>query len=374
MQERLECVDEDVVHGARPAASHLDRADQQTVGGLDIALLGEEQVPSRGCGLERFGGLRVGPLRRLEQSGNVAPLASHAPDVGRPGETAAPVGVTGAQLGRPYQGGNRTGGIAALQRALRCCFEQAGYLLVGPDARLGEVPCAALGVLALPVRQCEVRLAPLVPCGEGHDPRSSEWVPEHHTTSVLVDGDESRSFRGGEIQQLGVSGSGAQDVELSGAVQHREQQQGSGGRREVGDPRCEQGLQAVGEREDVGQRVPNVPVPSAQRTRQLQQGERVALRLGEQAGAHAGRQGREPREQQLARRRVIQWPQLDGRYVPTVEEALESRSRRGQEADPASRKPAGHETQYLAAGTIDPLNVVQSPTGVGVRPLQSGAS
>ena len=194
-----------------------------------------------------------------------------------------------------------------------------------------------LGLLDRRLRQSDVGSASLVPGRESHDPGANERVPEHEPTRGLVDLHESRLLRRGKCQQFGVPGGGSQDAQLAGAVQHREQQQRSGRRRQVGDAGGKQVLHATGEWQESRGCWPRDSLPSAQRTRQLQKGQRVALCLGQQAGARSGRKHRELLPQEIARRYVVQRPQLVGRDGPTVEEALHPRAGAGQEADPAPR-------------------------------------
>ncbi|HET6833584.1 MAG TPA: hypothetical protein VFH30_06930 [Acidimicrobiales bacterium] len=371
VQERLECVGEHVVDGIRAVGSLLDRADQQAVGGVDVALIDEEQVRRRDRGLERFADRRVGPLGLGEQPGNVAQVACHPSDVGGPGQATPPVGATRAQLGRPYQGGNRSGGITPPPRPVGDRREQRGDLFVGLHRCFGEVPRPMLGPLDRRLCQSDVRSASLVRGREPHDTRANERVSEHEPTRGFVDLHQPGLLRRGKSPQFGVPGGGSQDAELAGAVQHREQQQRSGRHWEVRDTGGEQVLHATGEWQESRGCWPRDSSPPVQRTRQLQQGQRVALRLGHQASAHAGRKHREPLLQQIACRGVVQRPQLVGWGSSTVEEALHLRAGGGQESDLAPREAAGHEAQHVRGRAIQPLQVVHDQQdGTLLRRLQ----
>ena len=180
----------------------------------------------------------------------------------RPGPGGAPCGATRAQLSRPYQGDNRTGGSTPPPRPVGDRLGQRGDLFVGLHRCFGEVPRPMLGPLDRRLWQSDVRSAALVPRREPHDPGANERVSEHEPMRGFVDLHQPGLLRRAKSQQFGVPGGGSQDAELAAAVQHCEQQQRSGRDRQVGDAGGEQVLDATvrgSNRGGVGCAIPRHP-------------------------------------------------------------------------------------------------------------------
>jgi hypothetical protein len=124
-------------------------------------------------------------------------------------------------------------------------------------------------------------------------------VAEGHARDTPLDPDELGTLGRGQVGQARAPrGGGQHRGQVAGALQRRDEQQVPCGRRERGDPRGVQGVQAAAERQDVARAGRRVARARRQRHRQLEQGERVALRLGEHASGRPGAQQREVRGQQ----------------------------------------------------------------------------
>ena len=92
--------------------------------------------------------------------------------------------------------------------------------------------------------------------------------------------------------------------------------------------------------------------------RQLQQRQRVAPGVVEDAATDPASQLGEVLVQQGLGRRIGQWGDGQSRQVDVVEEARLPGACRAQEADGAAGQPAGDEGQYPGAGLVQPRQVV----------------
>ena len=177
-------------------------------------------------------------------------------------------------------------------------------------------------------------------------------MAEDQPAGAIVDAHEFCPLCGSEVFDLLLSGGGLQDAEVTGAVQHREQEQPAGRCGQIRGPGGEQRLQAPAERQDHGQRLGRGALRAAERRRELQQGEWVPPGLGYNPLANPRRQLREAGTEQAARRLLIQRPKLVLRQPGTLEEALLSRPARSQEADAAAGQPACDEPEHPRAGPV----------------------
>ena len=230
----------------------LDGSHQQPVGGFHVAMAVEQQEGAGGGGLERGTGteLRVGlPGLGEEPGSGFEPTGQGGGDEGRLGQPSTAVATPGAEVGGPVQPHGRAHAVTAGEKPAGGLFEQRGDLLVGFVGRFRQVPRSTVGLVDPRLGQGAVSLVPLAPRREPDDRRAGERVAEHHPPPVFVDVHESGPFGGDEVPQPRIAGRGPQDTELTGPVHHGQQQQPAGGGRQVRDPRREQGLQSIRERQ-----------------------------------------------------------------------------------------------------------------------------
>ncbi|MFE2094928.1 hypothetical protein [Streptomyces sp. NPDC059460] len=142
----MQGLDESGVRGVPAVIPRLDRADQQPVGGVDVAIPVDQQERGRGRRVQRLssGGGADEPGAR-EQPRGVVQFASgvHA-DVGRLGQPAALVGRRGAEPGRTGQRLDRAERVAASQAVAGGLLRQSRDRLVRAHGRLAQVPGAVL--------------------------------------------------------------------------------------------------------------------------------------------------------------------------------------------------------------------------------------
>ena len=100
------------------------------------------------------------------------------------------------------------------------------------------------------------------------------------------------------------------------------------------------------------------PEGRPERHRKLQQRERVALRIHEDAAANRRGKVRVAGVEQLARRRLAERLDDELREAEVIEELLLARPRRADQADPAAVEASCDETEHLGARSVQPGQVV----------------
>lgn len=174
------------------------------------------------------------------------------------------------------------------------------------------------------------------------------------------------------LQPRATCGGRVQKAELTRTVQRHQQQQLPRGSRELSDPGGEQRLQPAAGRQRHRQRLKRGPLRIAQHRGQLQERERVALRLREHAIANIGCERGETRINEAASRLGVERPQLKLGKHNTVEEALFLRTRGSEKADPAPRHPASCVAKHPGARPIQPRQIIddQQQRTINARPPQ----
>jgi hypothetical protein len=173
---------------------------------------------------------------------------------------------------------------------------------------------------------------------------------------------------GGEIlEPVGTAARRLEQAQVPGALERRRQEEIPGRGRQAGDPRGEQLLQALAERQHRRQRLRRRALRIAQRLRQLQQGQRIALRHAQHPAPDQGIQAGEPRGYQLGGRRVVQRHQLVFREPGAVKVAVRAGPAGDQEPRPAAGQPPGHEAQHAGAGPVYPGQVIHDQQQRGAR-------
>ncbi|MGH3271840.1 MAG: hypothetical protein ACRDN1_22660, partial [Trebonia sp.] len=202
------------------------------------------------------------------------------------------------------------------------------------------MPRAAFGLVRQLTREGLMRGAPLVAGRQCHDRRPGQRMTESQPFGIVVHPHQACSL--GRRKSFGwpepIRGP-RQHPEITGAVQRGDQQCPAGDRGQVADPGREQGLQATAQRPERRQGLHRGPLRAAQRCGQLEQGQRIALGLGQQAAPDPWGQIGKARLDQAGRGRLVKWPDFVTGQVAPVEEALRSRSRGGQEPDRPARQP-----------------------------------
>ena len=175
-----------------------------------------------------------------------------------------------------------------------------------------------------------------------------------------VDADQARLLRvdereaaGGERRHRALDHGRALGVVGRGGEQREPRRRG-----QARDALVEHALQPARHRQRLRQRLVACELGGAQRGRQLDQRERVAVRLLEQALAHLRRRRGGRVGEQLGGRRVVE--PLDGvrRHVGRLEHADVALARAEQEHDALRVEAAGDELQGLRRAGVEPVRVV----------------
>jgi hypothetical protein len=126
-QQSMECLDEHAVAGVARLGPGFDRAGQQAVRSVDVAVPVEQEVGGRDRCLQRPAELGVGPAGVGEELRHAAKFSGHvSADVGSLGDPAAAVGAERAHLGGSQQRGDSADGVTAPPDPARDLLEQAG--------------------------------------------------------------------------------------------------------------------------------------------------------------------------------------------------------------------------------------------------------
>src|ERR1022692_4386173 len=161
-EERLQRLDQGVVARVIRPGPDVDRAGEQPVRGVDVAISVQQHVRGRHRGRQRLAKFRVGAARGGEQLRDAADFPGRPrSEVGGLGEPAAPAGAARAQVSSAQQRGYRAVGITAPHQPVRHPLEQARYLLIGPGRRCGQVPCLPFRLIGEMVGQRPVGPPPV---------------------------------------------------------------------------------------------------------------------------------------------------------------------------------------------------------------------
>ncbi len=300
------------------AAAGLDRARQQAVRGVHVTVAVEQPVGGRHRRGQRPAGFRVGPAGLVEQERHVLQVAGHVgTDVRRLGQPRTPVRAARAQLGGPQQGGDGTDRVTPAQGPPCRLLEQARDFLIGSRRGLGKVPGAAFWLVCQLTREGLVRGAALLAGRKFHDGRPGQRMQESQPFGILVHPHQAGSLGQGEALSPGRRESlvvprpvhsRLQHPEITGAVQRGHQQRPPRGGGQAADPGREQGLQAAAQGQERRQSLHRGPLRVTQRCGQLEQGQRIAPGLGEQAAPDPFGQIRKTRLDQAGRGGLVQRP------------------------------------------------------------------
>ncbi|MDB5065576.1 MAG: hypothetical protein JWM18_2010 [Chloroflexi bacterium] len=321
------------------------------------------------------GDLGAQPLQQGALQGVERPQVDHVEQaqgrVGRPGPQLGAGGGEGAlhpacgiggQRGGSFEEGRRRRQSAPSPGLSRRALQVAGDLLVGPERRLGAVPGAAIGtdIGVDDLGERAMRAPALVGRRRVVDRRAHQRVTEAHLCS---DAEQPVGLGGGG----GVAADAhpfrrtAEQHRVATGVDRRDQEQPAGLRRERLDPAQEALLDPAGQRLPGGQPEASRELGGRQAAMQLEQGERVALGLGDDAVAHSlveppgDHRGDEPAGVGVGQTGELQLRdprELGGRTGVAHRE--EQGDRHGVEA-------AGHERQHLGGGLVQPVGVLDHP-------------
>ena len=253
-----------------------------------------------------------------------------------------------AELGRPDQRGAGAAGVAVADRRFRDHSQAFGEFFVRSGRRTGEVPGLLdrirgerrgerlLGPAALEVRGgLDDRQAV---GGRGENGAAAGSVDRHHT----------RLFGGRESLEHVMAGRGRlKQDEVTALVQRGQQQHftSGSGQEPCGGP--QRSAETLTQRKEGRQRLlPGAP-PITERVGQLQQGQRISGRLGDQPVPHARSRARVAGLQQSPSRGVVQRAHPMLRKSAEVENATGAGPgcRLDEQPYPAAGQPTGHEGQ-----------------------------
>ena len=257
------------------------------MGGRDVAFALRQECSRRDGDLK--GRLDLGPAASQfgEHPGRVAQVPGHlCADIRGRSQTSLTIRARGADLRRASQRLHAASGIAPGQDPGRCRFELCRHRLVGLDRRLGEMPRPAVGLIGPELGQRAVRGATLFCRRQVHDRRAHEGVAELEPAGRRVHRRQPSLLCWGQIAKAGIrDGARLEYPHITRAVERHEQQEPPRPGRQIRDSRSEQRLQSSAERECRREGVGGRPEGRPERHRELQERERVALRIHEDAAA-----------------------------------------------------------------------------------------
>ena len=231
-------------------------------------------------------------------------------------------------------------------------LDRGGDLLVRRGGGFREVVAAPLGLVREQLGQPEMRGAPfLVGRTLDHD-RLDHRVAEPHLADPVVDDDQMVTFGGPELVESSRPAGRRQDAEAAGAVEHREQEQASRRLGEPLDPGLVQPPHLSAHPRGHG------GVRSAGHRGELEQRQRIALRLVDDTPADAGRQVDELASQQLHRVGLRERRHGELRQPRALEERSDPGPDGTEQPDPAASQPPADEADHGTAGAVEPVQVV----------------
>ena len=298
-------------------------------------LRGREELVRRlgGSGLE----LR---LRRSQRSG------------------AAPGGI-GREVGRPLEEGGRRRYATAALCPIGRAFQLAGHRLVGAERRLGAMPRPAVGVGVRigHLGQRAMYLLPLLPRGRAVGRGARQRMTEPHPGAEL-DQPVRLGRRGGVGADPEHLGRTPQQGHVPDRLRRRCQEEPLRVDRERPDTPKEALLDEVRDRPGVGTAEPARQLRRGQPSGQLQQRERISIRLGDDPIADPFVQSPgDHRAQQRTGLRVAQAP--DHHHRETAQCLVLTRVTHGEDHGHRFRqKSSRDEPEDLRRRPIEPLCVV----------------
>ena len=248
---------------------------------------------------------------------------------------------------------------ATCRRARGRPLQLGGDALVEPGRRLRAVPCPAIGIDARVGRLGErlVDAAAVLRRGRPVHGRSHQRMAKAHLGAEL----HQPRLRGGRPRG-GVDpergGRLPQQERIADRLGRRDQEQQPRGRRQLRQALLEALLDAAGQHRPAVQAEPARQLGGRAAPRQLQQRERVAVRLGHDAIPDAlVERTRHHRLEQHARVLVLQ--PADDELRQPVEGPLAGRLAHGEDQpDRLRAQPPRHERERLRRGGVEPLRVV----------------
>jgi hypothetical protein len=265
----------------------------------------------------------------------------------------------GGQLGRTRQEGRSRRRAPTGLRTVGRSFQLMGHRLVGPGRRLRPMPGAAIGVGGRIGRlgQRSMHILAVVEVSGPIGRRADEWMAEAH-----ADAEVDQRGRLGRLPRVPSDpqalGRAPQQAHVAHGFGRRQQQQALCLTRKRLDPLREGLLDAAGERPRIEEAEAARELGRGQPTRQLQQRQGVAARLGDDLIAHALVQPpRHGRRQQRARdvfgeagddhlRQAVELGDVVG--LPNGE----------HDGDPLRQQAPRYEGQRLRRRPVEPLHVV----------------
>jgi hypothetical protein len=249
-------------------------------------------------------------------------------------------------------------GEAAPRLRPRCrTFELAGNLLVGRGCGLRAVPGAPVGI-AIRVggfREGAVDLAPLFQTSRSVHRRANEWMPEHQSGRQRQPLLRLKGLRSGlgDPEPLGRS---PYERRISHGVGRSQEQQAPSVVWKPRQPSRVALLDAGGQGHRGRQAKSARELRRAQPARQLQQGQRIPVRLGDDPLQHAFVQSSwQDRLEQRPRMTMTQRRHVKLRQTG---ERVAQLSRREHERDLLRKEPARHKGDGSLRRTVEPLRVI----------------
>ena len=203
-----------------------------------------------------------------------------------------------------------------------------------------------------------VSATPLVARRKSNDRRADQRVPEGESPGRLVDLDDACSFGRREVVEPRSPGAAASSTRRSPVPSrtaiNSKSIVGSGS---VPNPGREQVLEPRSQREDVRQ-MTSRRVGISKCDGQLEQRQRVALRVGHQPLAHVRRQRWEPLLEQGRRGRFVERLELVAGQSSTIEEALGFGPQRRQETDAGTGEATHGRSKHQRTRSVQPRQII----------------
>ncbi len=276
-------------------------------------------------------------------------------------EPARALPAVGCQRRRALERLRRRRMAAALDGALGRLVERLHDALVGLQRRRRQVPGAAIGLLVVALergRERPVDRAPLVggggPVDRGADQRVAERdPPARDRQQPRLLGRVERELARGEGRHRALD-----DPRALGVVGRRGEQREPRRRGQPRDALVEHALEPARHRQRLGQRLVARELGGAQRGRQLDERQRVAVGLLEQPLADLRRRGGRRVREQLGGRRGVEPLDRVRRHVGRLEHTHVALARGEQEHDALGVEPPCDELQRVRGPGVEPMRVV----------------
>ena len=338
------------------AIATVEGTDQQPVCGRDIAVALEQERGRGDCGLQGSFDLGIPATEVREDERGVAKVAGNlGADVRGRRDASLAIRVSWAQLRCASQRLDTPDGVATGEDSRCGGLEVCRDGFVGSERRLGEMPGPAIGLVCPDVGQRAMSGSSVFGPRQLHDRRAEQRVSEREAVGSIVQVSDACLFRGREITRTGARVAfGFEDADVPGAIERDAQQEATRGSRKPSDLGSEQRLEPAAKRQREGQGAGGRARPGSQPDRELDERQRVALRLEEDPIACGRPEVRAPRFEQLPGGASVQRLHHQFRDACVVEDVVFARARCRQQADLGAFEAPRNKAKDGGARAVQP--------------------